>query len=74
MIFGRSSRGSGRVQAKDCEAKVSATHQQLHRTDPYHRAVTQRLRTATPVDDIKLHLMALVESVCEAAESGVKSN
>ncbi|KAF4692350.1 hypothetical protein FOZ60_013708 [Perkinsus olseni] len=55
--------GSRKLRTKNCEDRVSAAHEQLHKTNPQHRAVTANLKTAEE-DDLKVHLMALVETVC----------
>ncbi|KAF4668680.1 hypothetical protein FOL46_001857 [Perkinsus olseni] len=55
--------GSRKLRTKNCEDRVSAAHEQLHKSNPQHRAVTANLKTAEE-DDLKVHLMALVETVC----------
>ncbi|KAF4678594.1 hypothetical protein FOZ62_022661, partial [Perkinsus olseni] len=49
------------LRTKNCEDRVSAAHEQLHKTNPQHRAVTANLKTAEE-DDLKVYLMALVET------------
>ncbi|KAF4748623.1 hypothetical protein FOZ63_012484, partial [Perkinsus olseni] len=58
--------GSRKLRTKNCEDRVSAAHEQLHKTNPQHRAVTANLKTAEE-DDLKRGSSMLFSAATAAA-------